>query len=101
MQWLEWLRECKGFDWDEANRTKNWEKHRVARSEAEQAFFNRPLIVTDDIEHSEGEERFYALGQTDRRRGLFIVFTIRGGLLRVTSARDMTRREREVYRAHG
>lgn len=97
----EQLRACTGFDWDDGNSTKSWDKHRVARAEAEQVFFNRPLVVADDLDHGEGEDRYYALGQTDRRRPLFIVFTIRDTLVRVISARGMTRQEREVYRSHG
>jgi uncharacterized DUF497 family protein len=60
-------------------------------------FFNRPLIIQDDIEHSELENQFYALGRTDSKRTLFIAFTVRNKLLRVISARDMSRKEREVY----
>jgi uncharacterized protein len=36
-----------------------------------------PLVVAKDLEHSKGEMRFYALGQTDAGRLLFVVFTIR------------------------
>jgi uncharacterized DUF497 family protein len=60
----------------------------------------RPLIVRRDFEHSEGESRYYALGQTDRSRGLFVVFAIRGRLIRVISARDLTRKERRIYQAY-
>lgn len=87
-----------GFDWDEGNLFKNWEKHRVAASECEQIFFNRPL-VTDDEGHSTREPRFYALGATDAGRYLFIVFTVRRKLIRVISARDMNRMERKVFEA--
>jgi uncharacterized protein len=100
MEPLERLRKCTGFDWDDGNSEKNWLLHRVARGEAEEVFFNQPLVVGDDDEHSANEERFYLLGQTNRHRALFVVFTIRRDLVRVISARDMTRREREVYRAH-
>ena len=34
-----------GFEWDEGNRGKNWDKHRVFDSECEQVFFNQPLLV--------------------------------------------------------
>jgi uncharacterized protein len=91
------LSDCTGFDWDEGNVTKNWEAHRVTPSECEELFFNRPLVVADDERHSERERRFFALGQSDGGRRLFIVFTIRGGLIRVISARDISRRERKVY----
>ena len=95
------LRACTGFQWDAGNADKNWIRHRVSRSEAEEVFFNQPLVVADDDEHSETEGRFYVLGRTNGGRLLFLVFTIRRRLIRVISARDMTKREREVYRAHG
>ena len=91
------LPEFKGFDWDEGNVEKNRESHRVSPQEAEQVFFNRPLIVADDVKHSETERRCFVLGQTDDNRALFVAFTLRGDLIRVISARDMSRRERKVY----
>jgi len=92
------LSECIGFDWDEANKGKNWQKHQVTFWECEQIFFNQPLVIHDDEEHSEQEKRFYALGQTETNRCLFVEFTIRKQLLRVISARDMTKKERRIYR---
>ncbi|MBI5599279.1 MAG: BrnT family toxin [Deltaproteobacteria bacterium] len=91
---------CTGFEWDEHNTEKNWQRHRVTPSECEEIFFNRPLVVTDDIKHSEKENRFYALGNTDAGRPLFAVFTVRGGNIRVISARDMNRKERMAYESH-
>ena len=98
MELEERLRNCTGFQWDEGNQDKNWVLHGVHRGEAEQAFFNDPFIVSDDLDHTEGEERFFLLGQTNSKRLLFIVFTIREDQIRVISARDMTKSEREVYR---
>lgn len=92
------LEDCPGFQWDAANSDKIWDKHRVSRSECEQLFFNRPLVVADDAKHSAQEQRFYALGRTDAGRLLFAVFTIRDALIRVISARAMSRRERRVFR---
>jgi hypothetical protein len=86
-----------GFEWDEGNLLKNWERHRVSASECEQVFFNRPLVAGLDEKHSKGEARFHALGVTDAGRLLFVVFTIRGKKIRVISARDMNRRERKVF----
>ncbi len=91
------LADCTGFQWDEHNANKIWEKHGVTPTESEQVFFNRPLVVTDDAKHSQREKRHYALGQTDAGRFLFLVFTTRGALIRVISARDMSRRERKAY----
>jgi hypothetical protein len=57
----------------------------------------RPILVTVDEQHSTEERRYAALGQTNAGRRLSIVFTIRRTLVRVISARDMSRRERRVY----
>jgi len=89
------VEDCSGFDWDEDNILKNWEKHGVAASECEQIFFNLPLITSPDEKHSKKEPQFYALGHTDAGRALFIVFTIRKNLVRIISARDMNRKERK------
>jgi uncharacterized DUF497 family protein len=94
---LEQLSACRGFEWDEGNSQKNWVRHKVARSECEQVFFNLPFVTGEDQKHSQDEPRYYALGQTDRGRKLFVVFTIRAGLIRVISARDMSRAERRIY----
>ena len=87
-----------GFDWSGGNAEKHWQRHGVAPSEAEQVFLNMPLVWGDDRAHSGTEPRFYALGRTDEGRELFVAFTMRGRRLRVVSARDMSRRERRVYR---
>lgn len=94
------LRECTGFQWDEHNSTKIWDKHRVSMSESEQIFFDRPLVIADDVKHSQRESRFYALGRTDAGRRLFVVFTVRDHLIRVISARDMSRKERNAYQSY-
>ena len=89
--------QCTGFEWDEGNSEKNFLKHGVLPSECEQMFFNQPLVVTNDVTHSNREKPFFALGQTGAGRLLFIAFTLRGTLIRVISARDMNRKERKVY----
>jgi uncharacterized DUF497 family protein len=97
MDLIRLINECKGFDWDEGNILKNWEKNGVSASECEQIFFNFPLVASPDEKHSVRETRFYALGHTDARRYLLIVFTIRKDLIRVISARDTNRKERRIY----
>ncbi len=94
------LTAASGFEWDEGNLEKNLEKHGVAFWEAEEAFFNQPLVVRLDEAHSGSEPRFYALGRTDAGRRLFVGFTLRETLIRVISTRDMTRRELAAYRHH-
>lgn len=68
--------------------------------ECEQLFFNLPVIAGDDEKHSETENRFYVLGQTDSGRMLFLVFTVRKDKLRVISAREMNKKERRIYLIH-
>jgi uncharacterized protein len=87
-----------GFEWDEGNARKN-EQHGVAAAEAEQVFFNAPLLVVPDEKHSGTEPRFHALGKTSDGRKLHISFTLRAGdqLIRVISARVMHRKERAIY----
>lgn len=91
--------EFEGFDWSGGNSEKNWDRHAVTPLEAEQVFFNIPLICGTDLEHSQKESRFYALGQTDEGRVLFVAFTMRAKRLRVISVRDMNRKERRIYRS--
>lgn len=92
------LSKIAGFDWDDGNARKN-EKHGVSMAEAEQVFFNAPLLVLEDATHSHQEPRLHALGKTDDGRTLHITFTLRqsGDLIRVISARDMHRKERAIY----
>lgn len=91
------LNEITGFDWDAANERKSQDKHSVSKLEAEEVFFNVPILLLNDEKHSESEQRFHALGKTDTGRLLHITFTIRSNKLRVISARDMHRKEKKVY----
>lgn len=83
----------QGFDRD-GNALRSEDRHRVARSEAEQVFLNDPLLMPDG-KHSDQELRFHALGMTDYGRRLHITFTLRRNrtLVRVISARAMSRKE--------
>ncbi len=93
------LRRITGFDRHPGNALKSEAKHGVSASEAEQTFFNEPLLVLEEKKHSQAESRFHALGTTDDRRFLHVSFTVRGNgdRIRVISARDMHRKERSHY----
>ena len=95
---LNWA-QVKGFDWDIGNARKSADKHSVSQAEAEQVFFNEPLLLAPDSKHSVHEQRYHALGRTDEGRLLHITFTLRvsGTLIRVISARNMHRKERIFY----
>ena len=90
------IRNCLGFDWDEGNEVKNWSNHHVSQVECEAVFLNEP-IVKFDREHSQDEKRLMAFGKTDQDRYLFVAFTVRKRLIRVISARDMTKAEFMEY----
>lgn len=92
------LAAIEGFEWDSGNARKN-EKHGVSQQEAEQVFFNQPLLLLEDSTHSGEEPRIHALGATNDARLIHISFTIRGSgtLIRIISARPMHRKEKVVY----
>ena len=91
------LEKFAGFQWDQGNSSKNLLKHRVEDWECEQIFFNEPLLILDDPKHSLVEKRWAAFGRTDGGRLLVVIFTKRGKLLRVISARQMNRKEMTFY----
>ena len=88
-----------GFEWDEGNRFKSADKHKVSQAEAEQVFADRRLLVLVDEKHGDDEKRFHAYGETQAGRRLQVSFTLRqkATLIRVISARDMSRKERARY----
>lgn len=88
-----------GFEWDSGNAYKSTEKHSVSQGEAEEMFFNQPLLIASDEAHSVEEIRYLALGVTGIGRLLSVIFTLRkkGTLIRVISARPMSRKERAFY----
>ncbi|HSS69105.1 MAG TPA: BrnT family toxin [Casimicrobiaceae bacterium] len=92
------LERVVGFEWDDGNARKN-EKHGVSQSEAEQIFFDLRLLIVEDPGHSADEPRYHALGVTLDGRRLHVTFTLRGAgtRIRVISARDMHRKERQIY----
>ncbi|MBF0410407.1 MAG: BrnT family toxin [Candidatus Riflebacteria bacterium] len=54
-------------------------------------------IIKFDRKHSQAERRFMAISKTDQGRYLFVAFTIRKKMIRIISARDMTKSEFKEY----
>ena len=92
------LENATGFEWDAGNAGKN-RKHDVTDAEAEQLFFCPDLLLVPDARHSDVEPRFHGLGETLSGKKLHVTFTLRAEdtLIRVISARTMSRRERQRY----
>lgn len=91
------LESCEGFEWDDGNSRKNWHLHRVTDAESEEVFSNEPIVIIRDSSHSSFESRYAVRGVTNSGRRLTVIFTIRNDLIRVISARNMTRREERIY----
>ncbi len=94
------LKDIQGFEWDEGNSGKSENKHGITDREAEEIFFNKPLIVGRSLK-GEPELRYAALGKTYGSRLLAVVFTLRSKRIRVISARHMSRKERMLYEEDG
>ena len=97
------LSQATGFQWDQGNTGKNRLLHGVEDSEAEQVFLDRQLVILNDIDHSQSEARFNALGVTLRGRFSHVTFTMRNvnAMIRVISARDMEPNEEIRYVQEG
>lgn len=85
------------FEWDKWNIDKSFKKHNVTNIEAEEIFVNKPLKTFKNKKHSQKEFRFSALGITNKKRRLYVSFTIRDNKIRIISARDQSRKERRLY----
>ena len=85
------------FEWDAEKAKRNRAKHRVTFEEAATVFGDPFARIGDDPTHSEQEDRFLILGESDRRRLLLVSFTERGDKLRIISARLASRQERKKY----
>lgn len=84
------------FEWDAGN-LEHIKKHEVKQTECEEIFYNKPLLLSFDEDHSQTEERFEVLGKTNKKRKLFLVYTIRNNKVRVLSCRDQNKKERNTY----
>jgi uncharacterized DUF497 family protein len=85
------------FEWDEAKALSNLTKHQVDFTEAQSVFSDPLALITDDEDHSEQENREIIIGHSNQNRCLVISYTDRTGKVRIISARQATRRERQNY----
>ena len=85
------------FEWDPIKEIENVRKHGVSFHEAQSVFADPLSITVQDIEHSEGEERFVILGATGASRLVVVCHTDRSDRIRIISAREATRREQTDY----
>lgn len=88
------------FEWNPSKSRSNLKKHGVYFEEARSVFYDEYAIQFDDEENSEEEERFLMLGLSNKLRVLIVCHCEResGKVIRIISARKVTKKEREYYR---
>lgn len=85
------------FEWDENKTAKNQSKHGVSFEEAKTVFNDPFYIDFYDPDYSDDEERYLIVGKSNQKRLLIVSYTERKDLIRLISARETTRTERETY----
>ncbi len=91
------IRKVFEFEWDKGNIDKNLDKHGIENKEAEEVFFDENKVIHKDKLHSKHEKRFTILGKTKENRLLYVIFTKRGKRIRIISARDINKKEVNLY----
>ncbi len=73
------------FEWDDAKARRNLLKHGVSFEMASRVFDDPKLVLTEDLEHSAAELRYFAFGAVGE--GILTVrFTLRGQRVRIIGA---------------
>ncbi|MFN8493643.1 MAG: BrnT family toxin [Caldilineaceae bacterium] len=85
------------FAWDPQKALKNLRKHGVSFNEAATVFDDPLSITVADPEHSEDEDRYIIVGMSKRGRVIIVSHAERGDRIRIISARELDREEREAY----
>lgn len=85
------------FEWDGNKAARNLSKHGVSFEEAKTVFDDPLYIDFYDPDHSEDEARYLIIGASNRRRLMIVSYTERNDSIRLISAREVTRSEREAY----
>ena|SRR3989338_948650 len=84
------------FTWDDSKGKENIKKHGVSFEEAVTIFRNFPLEVYYDPDHSFLEDRYIAIGFSNKGRALLVVHceNKKGTIVRLISARKATQKEK-------
>ncbi|MEG4984827.1 BrnT family toxin [Microcoleus sp. BR0-C5] len=85
------------FEWDENKAAVNLSKHGISFEEAKTVFDDRLYVDFYDPDHSDEEERYIIVGESQQGNLLIVSYTERADFIRLISARKVTRVEREVY----
>jgi len=85
------------FEWNNEKAVSNLAKYGVSFEEAKTVFDDSLYIDLYDPDHSEDEERYLIVGQSNQGRLLIVSYTERRDSVRLISAREVTRTERGAY----
>ena len=85
------------FEWDPGKEALNQRKHKVSFQEAATVFGDPLSATVPDPDHSMIEQRFLTVGFSARHRPLIVSHLDRGGVVRIISARLLTKSERKTY----
>ena len=85
------------FEWDKNKAAKNLSKHQVSFDEAKTVFEDPLYIDFYDPDHSESEERYLIVGRSEQNKVLIVSYTERENVIRIISARKVTKAERKFY----
>ncbi|NOT12012.1 MAG: BrnT family toxin [Methylococcaceae bacterium] len=85
------------FEWDKTKADTNQSKHGVSFLEATEVFSDEHSSCVRDPDHSYDEERYLLFGVSSKGNHLVVSFTERLEAIRIISARQMTRQERNAY----
>jgi uncharacterized DUF497 family protein len=85
------------YDWDPVKAWKNLLRHGVSFEEARTAFRDPLGIVVGDPRHSFEEARYVLLALSAQHHLVSVMFTERGPVIRIISARRVTAAERREY----
>ena len=84
------------FEWDAVKASRNFKKHGVLFKYAANVFLDSARADIEDARHDYGEERRLVFGRIDGE--LFaVVYTLRGSMIRLISARKANDRERAKH----
>ena len=85
------------FEWDGNKAEANLSKHGVSFDEAKTVFDDPLYVDFYDPDYSDEENRYIITGESQQRRLLIVSYTERNHKIRLISAREVTKREREDY----
>jgi uncharacterized DUF497 family protein len=85
------------FEWDARKAARNLAKHGVSFDEATTVFSDPLSLTIRDPDHPDEDERWVIIGETHRRRLVVVVHAEEASTVRIISAREADRHEREKY----